>query len=206
MKKDLFCILRPIFPFFVFDMEKEIQHTVTLLKEGKTILYPTDTIWGIGCDATNSAAVKKIFDIKKRKDSKALIILLDDINKLNNYVVKVPDIAWDIVEYSELPLTIVYPNGKNLAPELMAKDGSVAIRITKDAFCKKLLYKLEKPLVSTSANISTEKFDGNYADISEEIKKSVDYIVQHRREEKIKANASKIIRLELNGEITFIRK
>ena len=177
-----------------------------MLKAGKTILYPTDTIWGIGCDATNSAAVKRIYEIKKRDDHKALIILLDDINKLNLYVVKVPDIAWQIVEYSEMPLTVIYPKGKNLAPELMGENGSIAIRVTKDDFCKKIIHKLQKPLVSTSANISGEAFNGNFSDISEEIKKGVDYTVNYRREEKIKATPSRIIQLELDGEIKFIRK
>ncbi len=153
-------------------MEKEIQQTAEQLKAGKTILYPTDTIWGIGCDATNSSAVKKIYEIKKRADNKSLIILLDDINKLNLYVVKVPDIAWQIVEYAEGPLTVIYPKGKNIAPELMGEDGSIAIRITKDVFCKKLIYKLGRPLVSTSANISGEDFKGSFSDVSEEIKKS----------------------------------
>ncbi|HWZ21393.1 MAG TPA: L-threonylcarbamoyladenylate synthase [Cytophagaceae bacterium] len=187
-------------------LEKEIQHTTELLKAGKTILYPTDTIWGIGCDASNSSAIKRIYEIKKREDHKSLIILLDDINKLNLYVVKVPDIAWEIVEYSELPLTVIYPKGKNVAPELMGEDGSIAIRITKDVFCKKLIYKLGKPLVSTSANISGEAFNGNFSDISEEIKKNTDYIVNYRQEEKIKATPSRIIQLGLDGEFKFIRK
>ncbi len=187
-------------------MEQEIKNAVEALKSGKTILYPTDTIWGLGCDATNSAAVKNIYRIKKREDSKALIILLDDIKQLNTYVVKVPDIAWDIVEFSELPLTVIYPKGKNIAPELMGEDGSIAIRVTKNEFCKKLIYKLGRPLVSTSANISTEAFGGNFTDIKEEIKKETDYIVSYRQDEKIKANPSRIISLGLDGEIKFIRK
>ncbi len=187
-------------------MEKEIIQATEALKAGKTILYPTDTIWGLGCDATNSSAVKRIYEIKKREDSKALIILLDDINKLNLYVTKVPDIAWDIVEFSEMPLTVIYPKGKNLAPELLGKDGSIAIRVTKNDFCKKLLYKLGKPLVSTSANISDTPFKGSFSDISEEIKSQTDYIVNYRREEIIKATPSRIIQLELDGEIKFIRK
>ncbi len=187
-------------------VEKEINQAAETLKAGKTILYPTDTIWGIGCDATNSAAVKNIYRIKKREDSKALIVLLDDINKLNMYVTQVPEIAWDIVEFSEAPLTVIYPKGKNVAPELLGEDGSIAIRITKDVFCKKLIWKLNKPLVSTSANISTETFDGNFSGIKEEIKNNVDYIVQYRQEEKIKTAPSKIISLGLDGEIKFIRK
>ncbi len=187
-------------------MEKELQQTIEILKAGKTILYPTDTIWGIGCDATNSAAVKKIYALKKIADSKSLIILLDDINKLNLYVVKVPDIAWDIVEYSELPLTVIYPKGKNIAPELMGEDGSIAIRVTKDAFCKKIIYKLGKPIVSTSANISGEPFKGDFSDISEELKQNADYSVNYRQAEKIKATPSRIIQLGLDGDFKFIRK
>jgi len=187
-------------------MEKEILETAQHLKSGKTILYPTDTIWGVGCDATNGGAVKKIYDLKNRVDSKALIILLDDINKLNLYVVKVPDIAWEIVEFSEMPLTVVYPKGKNIAPELLAEDGSIAIRVTKDSFCKKLIHRLEKPLVSTSANISGTPFNGSFTDIDEAIKKNVDYIVNHRQQEKIAVQPSRIIRLDLDGGIQFIRK
>lgn len=187
-------------------MEQEIIKAAEALKAGKTILYPTDTIWGLGCDATNSAAVKNIYRIKKREDSKAMIILLDDLNKLNDYVVQVPDIAWDIVEFSEIPLTVIYPKGKNIAPELLGENDSIAIRVTKNEFCKKLIRKLGKPLVSTSANISNESFGGNFSDISEEIKKNVDHIVQYRQEEKGKASPSRIIKLEVNGEIKFIRK
>ncbi len=187
-------------------MDKEIAQAVEFLKTGKTILYPTDTIWGIGCDATNSSAIKKIYEIKKRQDSKALIILLDDINKLNLYVVKVPDIAWDIVEFSEMPLTVIYPKGKNVAPELLGEDGSIAIRITKNDFCKKLLYKLQKPLVSTSANISNTPFKGSFSDISEDIKKEVDYIVNYRQNEKLNNPPSRIIQLGLDGDFKFIRK
>jgi L-threonylcarbamoyladenylate synthase len=187
-------------------MEKEISETTEQLKAGKIILYPTDTIWGIGCDATNSQAVKKIFEIKRRRDSKALIVLLDDINQLNNYVVKVPDIAWEIVEYSEMPLTVVYPKGKNVAPELLGENGSIAIRVTKNEFCKKIIWKLRKPIVSTSANISEQPFKGNFSDVSDEIKNAVDYVVNYRREEKIRTAPSRIIELGMEGEIKFIRK
>jgi L-threonylcarbamoyladenylate synthase len=187
-------------------LEKEVLQTIEILKAGKTILYPTDTIWGLGCDASNSSAVKKIYEIKKRADSKSLIILLDDLNKLSHYVTKVPDIAWQIVEYSELPLTVIYPKGKNVAPELLGEDGTIAIRVTKDNFCKKLIYKLGKPIVSTSANISGETFHGNFSDVSEEIKKNAGYIVNYRQGEKIKSKPSKIIKLELDGEIKFIRQ
>ncbi len=187
-------------------IEKEITQAAEALKAGETILYPTDTIWGLGCDATQSEAVKKIYQIKKREDSKALIILLDDLNKLNDYVVKVPDIAWDIVEYSEIPLTVIYPKGKNVAPELLGEDGSIAIRVTKNNFCQKLIRKTGKPLVSTSANISNEPFGGNFSDIKEEIKTQTGYIVNYRQEEKNSVTPSRIIQLGLDGEIKFIRK
>jgi len=187
-------------------MENDIKHALAHLKEGKTILYPTDTIWGIGCDATQMDAVNKLYSIKKRTDTKSMIILIDDINKLNLYVVNVPDIAWEIVEYSEMPLTVIYPKGKNLAPGLLGEDGSIAIRLTKDPFCKKLIYKFGKPLVSTSASISGEPFDGNYSSVSPTIISKVDYTVEHRQNDKSKATPSRIIKLALNGEIEFIRQ
>jgi L-threonylcarbamoyladenylate synthase len=187
-------------------LEQEVLKTAELLKKGQVILYPTDTIWGLGCDATQPEAVQKIYQIKKRNDSKAFIVLLDDLNKLRDYVVKVPDIAWEIVEYAERPLTVIYPQGKNVAPGLLGQDGSIAIRVTKEPFCQKLIRRLGKPLVSTSANISLEAFDGSFGNVHEEIKKQVDYIVPLRQNEKLKQTPSRIIRLELDGTIEFIRK
>jgi L-threonylcarbamoyladenylate synthase len=187
-------------------MQQEVNKTVEALKEGKTILYPTDTIWGIGCDATNSAAVKKIFTLKKREESKAMIVLISEIGQLREYVEKIPDIAWDLVEFAENPLTVIYPKGKNVAPELLAADGSIAIRLVKDEFCSKVIYKLRKAITSTSANISSEKAPSDFREIKEEILKGVDYVVNWRQKEAGNSKPSAIVKLELNGEIKFIRK
>lgn len=187
-------------------MQQEVGEVVALLKEGKTILYPTDTVWGIGCDATNPEAVAKIYDIKKRDDSKALIILIASIEQLWDYVAKIPEMAWDIVEFSEKPLTVVYPQGKNLAPNLLGEDGSIAIRLVKDEFCKQVIQKLRKPLVSTSANVSGAPSAAFFDEVSEEIKNGVDYVVKWRRADKTKKSPSTIIQLGVKGEIKFLRK
>jgi L-threonylcarbamoyladenylate synthase len=187
-------------------MQQEVNKTVEALKEGKTILYPTDTIWGLGCDATNSAAVKKIFDLKNRAESKAMIVLISEIGQLRDYVEKIPDIAWDLVEFAEKPLTVIYPKGKNVAPELLASDGSIAIRLVKDEFCSKVIYKLRKGITSTSANISSEPSPSAFHEIKQEILNGVDYVVNWRQKESGSSKPSSIIKLELNGEIKFIRK
>ncbi len=136
-------------------MTEEVKKSITILRSGGTILYPTDTIWGIGCDATNELAVKKLFGIKKRPPTKAMVILLAEASQLEFYA-NVPEVAWDLVDYAENPLTIVYPGAKGITPALIAEDGSIAIRVVKDEFCKMLINSLRKPLVSTSANISGE--------------------------------------------------
>ncbi len=187
-------------------MQKEVERAVELLKQGKTFLYPTDTVWGLGCDATNAEAVKRIYDIKKREDNKALIVLIASIDQLWDYVAQIPEIAWDIVEFSEKPVTIIYPKGKNLAPNLMGEDGSIGIRLVKDEFCKKVIQKLRKPLVSTSANISGEASPAIYEEISEPIKNAVDYIVDWRRDDTVKKHPSTVMKLEMDGQIKFLRK
>jgi L-threonylcarbamoyladenylate synthase len=187
-------------------MDSEIKRALETLKAGGIILYPTDTVWGLGCDATNSNAVEKIFRIKKRNESKSLIVLLDQDIKLNKYVKEVPALAWDLIEFSDKPLTIVYDNVTNMAHNAIAADGSAAIRITKDEFCKKLIYKLGKPLISTSANISGEVSPANFGEIDGEILRQVDYIVGLRQHEKTKSVASSIIKLKNNGEVSIIRK
>ncbi|WMJ74756.1 L-threonylcarbamoyladenylate synthase [Cytophagaceae bacterium ABcell3] len=187
-------------------MEEEVKKTVEHLKAGKVVLYPTDTIWGLGCDATNEEAVKKIYSVKERAESKALIILIGEIHQLYYYAEEVPEIAWDIVEFSEKPLTIIYPKGKNLAPSLMNEDGSIAIRLVQDEFCQRVIKKLGKALVSTSANISTQPSPQNFSEISQEVIDRVDYVVDHRRNETAKATPSTIMKLGLNGEVSFIRK
>jgi L-threonylcarbamoyladenylate synthase len=188
--------------------ESEVQNALKVLAEGGTILYPTDTIWGIGCDATNATAVEKIFDIKKRGAEKSVIILLDDVSKLRNYVEHVPKEALALLETTERPLTIIYPlaNKKNLAENVLAADGSVAIRVTRDLFCRQMIAEFGKPIVSTSANVSGENPPGNFQEISDEIKNAVDYIVRYRQEEKSNPRPSVIIRVGQKGEIEFIRK
>ena len=185
---------------------EEIKTVVKLLKEGKVILYPTDTIWGIGYDATNSEAVKRVYEIKKRIDSKAMIVLLDLPEKISLYIKQVPEIAWDIIDCADEPLTIIYPEAIRIAKNLIAEDGSVGIRITKEQFSKDLIYRFNKPIVSTSANISGEPSPACFADISDEIKNSVDYIVKYSQNFNQKSKPSGIIKVGLNGEVWVIRK
>ncbi len=184
----------------------EINKCIEVLKTGGLILYPTDTIWGIGCDATNEKAVEKIFSLKKRAEKKSMVILLDNEMKLQSYIREVPEVAYDLIEYAENPLTIVYDHAKNLATNVIAEDGSIGIRIIKETFCKKLIERFRKPIVSTSANTSGQSSPLNFSEISDEIKSGVDYIVDLRREERSTNSPSTIIRLKANGEIKFIRK
>ena len=187
---------------FKFDIEQSLIH----LNKGGIILYPTDTIWGIGCDATNEEAVKKIFAIKKRDESKSMILLLDDAGKLLKYIKEVPPLAYDLIECATSPLTIIYPNATNLAKNVMADDDSIAIRIVHDDFCKQLIRKFNKPIVSTSANISGEITPENFAMISDEIKSKVDYVVSIRQKENKKATPSSIIKLGVGGEVKVVRR
>jgi L-threonylcarbamoyladenylate synthase len=187
-------------------MHEEIVKALEVLKNGGVILYPTDTIWGIGCDATNPAAVKKVYEIKKRDDSKALVILINEIGKLRTYVNEVPEIAWDLVDFSEDPLTVVYPEGKNLANNLLANDGSVAIRLCKDEFCSKLMERFKRPLVSTSANLSGELSPKNFTEISETVLNEVDYVVNWHQNEIQNPKPSRIVSLGVNGEFKLLRK
>ncbi|EJW97836.1 Sua5/YciO/YrdC/YwlC family protein [gut metagenome] len=184
----------------------DIREAVNVMNRGGIILYPTDTIWGLGCDATNAEAVKRIYEIKQREDSKALITLVDSDAKVDFYVRDVPEVAWDLVELAEKPLTVIYDNARNLAPNLMAEDGSIGIRITKEAFSKELCMRMKRAIVSTSANISGEPSPRNFQDISEEIKNAVDYICTSRREESQNPPASSIIKLGKGGEVKIIRE
>lgn len=174
------------------------------LRSGKIILYPTDTIWGIGCDATNTEAVKKIFEIKKRETNKSLIILVESEKRLQD-LVDVPEMAWQIIDLSEKPVTIVYENPRNLPLELLAPDGSIGIRIVKDDYCKNLISMLNKPIVSTSANFSGQKPPMKFSDISEEIKNSVDYIVQENHDKISKYSNSSVIKIWNNNQIKILR-
>jgi L-threonylcarbamoyladenylate synthase len=187
-------------------MNPDIDQALITLRNGGIILYPTDTIWGIGCDATVHGAVKRIYSVKKREDHRAMLLLVDSTEMLYNYVESVPETALSLIEVSEEPLTIIYPGGRNLPDNLLAEDGSVGIRITADPFCKALITKFGKPIVSTSANISSDPPPGIYADIDHEIIGNVDYVVKWRQEESLPARASGIIRVEYNGVIKVIRE
>lgn len=186
--------------------EEDIKNAVKVLREGGVILYPTDTVWGIGCDATNAKAVAKVYDIKHRDDSKALICLVDSDARLQRYVRNVPAVAWDLLDAAIKPTTVILDNATNLASNLIAEDGSIALRITKEAFSNELCYRFQKAIVSTSANISGEPAAQNYRDISEEIINSVDYVCWSRRQEHKPHTPSSIIRLKPDGEVTIIRK
>ena len=188
------------------EFKAEITACLEVLKKGGLILYPTDGVWGIGCDATNPEAVNRIYSLKQRPDSKSMIVLLDSERRLLSYVQSVPDAAWDLIEYSEKPLTIIYDNGKNLAFNVIAQDGSVGIRITKDRFCQHLIERFRKPLVATSANTSGQPSPANFSNIEPAIVEGVDYVVNLRQNEQAVASPSTIIRLKDNGEIQFIRK
>lgn len=176
------------------------------MREGGVILYPTDTIWGIGCDATNEDAVRRVYEIKQRADSKAMLVLVDSAVKVDFYVQDVPEVAWDLIELTDKPLTIIYSGARNLAPNLLAEDGSVGIRVTSEEFSKRLCQQFRKAIVSTSANISGQPSPQNFSEISDEIKAAVDYIVDYRREETGKAKPSSIIKLDKGGVIKIIRQ
>jgi L-threonylcarbamoyladenylate synthase len=187
-------------------LQQEVTKTVEALKEGKTILYPTDTIWGLGCDATNPEAVQKVYNIKERDENKALLILIWKIEQLRDYVVNIPDVAWDIVDFSEKPLTVIYPKGKNVAPNVLAQDGSIAIRLVREEFCQAVLKKFNKAIVSTSANLSNKPSAPTYKDIDPIIIQKVDHVVQYRQNDNSISSPSVLMKIELNGEIKFLRK
>lgn len=182
-----------------------MENLITTLKKGGIILYPTDTIWGIGCDATNVEAIKKIFEIKKREPKKSLIILVDNEKRLQD-LVDVPEMAWEIIDLSEKPVTIVYDNPRGLPQELLAEDGSIGIRLVKDTICKKIISKLNKPLVSTSANFSGERSPVSYSEINKEIIAMVDAIAEGDYDKTSEYNASSVIRVWNDGRIKVIRE
>ncbi len=185
---------------------EDIKQAVEVMNQGGIILYPTDTIWGIGCDATNETAVRRIFEIKQRADSKALITLVDSEAKIPFYVKDVPDVAWDLIECTEKPLTIIYDHGRNLAANLIAEDGSVAIRVTRETFSRELCMRMKRAIVSTSANISGKPSRQYFNDISENVKQAVDYICTSRQQEKEIRCASSIIKLSEGSLIKIIRE
>ena len=176
------------------------------MREGGVILYPTDTIWGIGCDATNEDAVRRVYEIKQRQDSKAMLVLVDSSVKVDFYVRDVPEVAWDLIDLADKPLTIIYSGARNLAANLLAEDGSVGIRVTNEDFSKRLCQQFRKAIVSTSANISGQPSPKNFSEISEEVKSAVDYIVGYRQEEMCNPKPSSIIKLDKGGVIKIIRE
>ena len=186
-------------------MHKEISNAVQILKDGGLILYPTDTVWGIGCDATNPEAVEKVFQLKQRQDNKALICLVADDRMLSRYVKEIPKVAFDLFDVSEEPITIIYDDAQNLAENLIAEDKSIAIRIPDDEFCFQLLRRFGKAIVSTSANVSGKPTPKSFEEIAPHILKGVDYVVNLHRE-KVCTKPSSIIKLSANGRVKIIRE
>jgi len=186
--------------------KEDITDSLLALRKGGIILYPTDTIWGLGCDATNPLAVENIFRIKSRSESKSLIILVDGLNMIERYVRDVPDIAFELVSVSKKPLTIIYPDGKNLSPGICSEDGSVGIRICHDEFCKELIRQLRKPIVSTSANLSGTASPQNFMEIDRSLINAVDYVVKYRQDDRQKHSPSSVIKVEKNGVLKILRE
>lgn len=187
------------------DYTEELNNALTVLKRGGIILYPTDTVWGIGCDATNADAIDKIYALKKRSEEKALICLVSDFKMLNQYVEEVPEVAYDILKYAAKPTTIIYDKPIRVAENLVGEDNTLGIRVTKDEFCTKLIRKLKRPLVSTSANISNQPTPEAFAQIAPEILKGVDYVVNLQQSIKT-PKPSAIIKLSNDGKVKIIRK
>ena len=187
-------------------IREEIKKACEVLQKGGVILYPTDTVWGIGCDATNEEAVKRVYEIKRRADSKAMLVLVDSDVKVDFYVKDVPEVAWDLIQYATKPLTVIYDDARNLAPNLIGEDGSVGIRVTSEEFSKQLCFRFRKAIVSTSANISGEPSPASFSEIQDEIKQAVDYIVGYRQDEPAGAKPSSILKLGKGGVIKIIRE
>ncbi|MCM1110698.1 MAG: L-threonylcarbamoyladenylate synthase [Clostridium sp.] len=185
--------------------KEEIRRCTDTMRRGGVILYPTDTLWGIGCDATRSNAVRRVFEIKHRADSKALISLVDSLAMLERHVETVPGVAYQLIDLSDRPLTIVYDRGINLAPELLAGDGSVGIRLTRERFSAALCHALRRPIVSTSANLSGERAARYFDEISPEIREQVDYIANWRRDDRRPAQPSSVMRLSEDGTFKILR-
>ena len=188
--------------------KEDLQQALKVLRAGGVILYPTDTVWGIGCDATNADAVARVYDIKRRVDSKAMLVLLDGAGKLQAYMQQVPETAWMLLDVADAqrPLTIIYPNARNLAPNLLAEDGSVGIRITSEIFSKALCEQLRRPIVSTSANFSGEPTARFFTEIKPELLEAVDYVCVYRRQDNTTHAPSSIVKIDEKERITIIRE
>lgn len=187
-------------------LQEDIKKACQVLYKGGVILYPTDTVWGIGCDATNPEAVRRVYEIKKRQDTKALLVLVDSSVKVDFYVRDVPEVAWDLIDLADKPLTIIYDQARNLAPNLIAEDGSIGIRVTNEDFSRRLCQRFRKAIVSTSANISGEPTPSNFSEISEELKSQVDYIVAYRQDDLSRPKPSSILKLGAGAQIKVIRE
>lgn len=187
------------------ERSEDIKTALEILRKGGIILYPTDTVWGIGCDAGNPEAVRRIYALKQRSDSKSMIVLLDDMNKLERYA-DVPEIAYELIEAAVEPMTIIFDGATNMAPEIIAADGSVGIRITGEEISAALCHGLRRPLVSTSANISGRPTPHTFREISKEILDGVDYVMKSRQDETELPKPSTIIRLHPDGRFAIIRK
>jgi len=187
-------------------MIEDIKAALEVLQKGGVILYPTDTIWGIGCDACNEDAVKKVYTIKNRVDSKSMLVLMENLALIERYVTEVPDIAYDLIELTDKPLTIIFDGAKSLAKNLIAEDGSVGIRITAEKFSSELIRRFRRPIVSTSANLSGKPSPACFDEIDHEIIDAVDYVVKYRQDDRQKAVPSSIMKLGRGGEIKIIRE
>ncbi|MBN1107778.1 MAG: threonylcarbamoyl-AMP synthase [Bacteroidales bacterium] len=188
------------------NFEDDIKNSLKCLREGGVILYPTDTIWGLGCDPTDPIAVQKVFSIKKRAESRSLIILVNSTEMLARYVKEVPATAFELISVSDSPLTIVYPEGKNLAPGVCGEDGSVAIRVCREPFCSELISRFRKPLISTSANISGNSAPANFSEIDNSVISQAAYVVRYRQEDLQKSQPSSVIQIYSDGSLKILRK
>jgi L-threonylcarbamoyladenylate synthase len=188
------------------DLVREIQAAEEELLMGNVILYPTDTVWGIGCDAQEAKAVQKVFKLKERDPSKSMIILVADTGMVKHYVKEVPETFEELLEKQDRPTTYIFEGAQNLPEEVIAPDGTIAIRVVKDEFCHKLIRQLDRPLISTSANLSGGKSPSKFADIDEEVKNRVDYVVRWRQEEDTEAKPSRIVKILPNGKTETIRE
>jgi L-threonylcarbamoyladenylate synthase len=187
-------------------MNTDLQNALEILKKGGIILYPTDTIWGLGCDATNATAVAKIYALKHREETKSMLVLVDHPNRIQQYVKEVPEIAWQLLDANDRPMTLIYPSAMHLSPNLINPDGTIGIRVTRDEFCQKLIARLNRPIVSTSANISGQESPAIFDEISQEVKDKVDYIVKWRQDDLHRSQPSSIIKVGIKGQIDILRK
>lgn len=187
------------------EYDEDLRQAVATLRRGGLILYPTDTVWGIGCDATNSEAVAKVFALKQRAEAKSMLVLVDSASRARNYVKEIPDVAYDMLDIADKPLTLILDNALGLASNLIAEDGSVGIRVTNEKFSHDLCYKFMKAVVSTSANISGHPAAAIYPEIEQEIIDGVDYVVRYRRDDTKRSKPSSIVKLKADGQVTVIR-